>query len=266
MKFFDAHAHIQLGQFDVDRAEVLERMQAAGMGALVVGTDFETSKAAVELAEHYSFLWAAVGLHPNHIPEEKFDEAAFGKLAQHPKVVAVGECGLDYYRQEPLASVRAAQHERFVKHLELAIAANKPLIVHCRATQGTQNAHTEMFELLSEYKEARVVMHFFTSTKEIAEKYLMLGCYLSFPGPVTFTDMYDEAIAATPLDKLLSETDSPFAAPVPYRGRRNEPVYVQEVVAKIAAVKNLPVEEVVAEVVKNARTVFDIKTSPGVGL
>ena len=258
IQWFDAHAHIQLPQFDTDRAEVLARMQENQTDAIVVGTDFETSKTAVELAQQYDFLWASVGLHPNHTPEEKFDETMFTKLATHPRVVAIGECGLDYYRNEPSEATKKAQHERFKKHIGLALSCNKPLIVHCRPTAGTQNAHEEMFKLLAMHSDARSVMHFFTSTKEIAEKYLELGCYLSFSGPITFTDMYDEAIRATPLDRMLSETDSPFAAPAPHRGRRSEPVYVEEVVKKIATVKNLSVEEVTVCILDNAKTVFGI--------
>ncbi|MDO8517685.1 MAG: TatD family hydrolase [bacterium] len=268
MKFFDAHAHIQLPQFDTDRAEVLARMQADEVGAIVVGTDFETSKVAVELAEQHDFLWASVGLHPNHPSTDSTSspQASSGQvtleefevLAKHPKVVAIGECGLDYYRQEPTEVIKKIQHERFKKHITLALATSKPLIVHCRPTRGTQNAHEEMFELLTANSGVRVVMHFFTSTKEIAEKYLALGCYLSFPGPVTFGDMYDEAIRATPLDRMLSETDSPFAAPVPCRGTRNEPIYVVEVVKKIATVKSLPVDEVATHICNNACTVFGL--------
>ncbi len=258
MKFFDAHAHIQLAQFDADREEVLARMQAAGVGALVVGTDFETSKAAVELAEKQGFLWAAVGLHPNHNAQENYDISKYQELAQHPKVVAIGECGLDYYRQEPTEEIKKAQQGRFIKHIELAIATDKPLVVHCRPTQGTANAHEEMLQILAAHKGVRAVMHFFTSNKEIAEKYLALGCYLSFPGPVTFTEMYDEAIVAAPLEKMLSETDSPFAAPVPYRGARNEPVYVQEVVKKIAMVKELSLEEISRQIILNSQRIFGL--------
>lgn len=264
--WFDAHAHIQLSQFDVDRAEVLARMQEKGVGAIVVGTDFETSKAAVELVEEHDFLWASVGLHPNHPStssgqatiEENFDISKYEALARNQKVVAIGECGLDYYRQEPTEIIKKAQHERFKKHITLACAVNKPLIVHCRSTLGSTNAHEEMLELLTAHSGVCAVMHFFTSTKEIAEKYLALGCYLSFSGPITFTDRYDGAIRTTPLDRMLSETDSPFAAPVPFRGTRNEPIYVAGVVKKIATVKNLPVDEVAAHIRHNAQAVFGI--------
>ncbi len=268
IQWFDAHAHIQLEQFDVDRGEVLARMQTNGVGALVVGTDFETSKAAIELAERHDFLWASVGLHPNHpstgstmLTTGSSGQATleeFEVLAKSPKVVAIGECGLDYYRNEPSEEIKKAQHERFGQHIDLARATHKPLIVHCRPTQGSDNAHEDMFELLGHNPGVRAVMHFFTSTKEIAQKYLALGCYLSFSGPTTFTDMYNEAITAAPLGRILSETDSPFAAPVPHRGRRNEPLYVQEVVKKIAAVKNIPVDEVAGHIAHNAQSLFDI--------
>lgn len=258
MRLFDAHCHLQLPQFDADRGEVLARMQKNQVGGIVVGTDFETSKAGIEIAGQYDFLWASVGLHPNDNKEEKYDISYYEKLAQHPKVVAIGECGLDYFRSGGTPEEKAIQKERFEKQIELAIKTKKILIVHCR------NAHNDMLEILFSYsaelqnENIPIVIHFFTGTGELAQKYLNLGCYLSFPGPITYTDMYDESIRVTPLDRILSETDSPFAAPVPYRGKRNEPVYVEEVVKKIAAIKNLAVEKTGEQILKNSQKVFHL--------
>lgn len=263
IRFFDSHCHPQVAAFDEDRAAVLARMEEQGVGGLVVGTDLDKSRKAVELAEKYDFLWAAVGLHPNDSDEE-FDDEAFSELARKEKVVAIGECGLDYYRNEPTQEERVRQHARFEKHLALAEATGKPLMIHCRATKGTDgstsspqvNAQEEMFAFLAEHPQVRAVMHFFTSSPDIAKRYLELGCYLSFPGVITFTDMYDETVRTTPLDRILSETDAPYAAPAPYRGSRNEPVYVTETVKRLAELKGLSAEDMAVQIRKNASAVF----------
>lgn len=261
MKLFDAHCHLQLPQYDADRDAVLARMQEVEMGAIVIGTDLETSRAALALAKQYDFLWAAVGLHPNDNLDEEFDMAAYEALAQDKKVVAIGECGLDYFRTEETTENKQKQKERFVKHLELAKKVNKALIIHCRDSQqriaNTKSAHEDMLALLAEHKPTvPAVIHFFTGSGELAQQYLDLGCYLSFPGPVTYIDMYDDSIHLCPLEKMLIETDSPFAAPVPYRGKRNEPPYVAEVAKKIAAIKGLEAKKVIQATVKNASSIF----------
>lgn len=256
-KLFDAHCHLQMPQFDADRGEVLARMQEAHMGGVVPGVDLATSRAAIELAEKHDFLWAAVGLHPNDNPTEEFDEAAFAELAAHPKVVAIGECGLDYYRAGKTGEERRAQFRRFEAQVQLALATHKPLIIHCR------EAHDDMLELLTAHKrdhgeKLKVIIHFFTGSGHLAQKYLDLGCYLSFPGPITYTDMYDESIRLCPPDKMLCETDSPFAAPVPNRGKRNEPAYVEEVVKKMAKIKDISDTELAIQIVENSRRIFSI--------
>jgi TatD DNase family protein len=256
MRLFDAHCHLQLSQFDVDREEVIQRMKEGEVGGVIPGVDLSTSKAGIAIAERHDFLWAAVGLHPNDNLEEEFNEAAFLELASHPKVVAIGECGLDYSRSGGTSEEKSAQKKRFEAQIELALTTKKPLIVHCR------NAHDDMVEILSDYmgnhENLQVIIHFFTGSGELAQKYLDLGCYLSFPGPITYTDMYDESIRVAPLERILSETDSPFAAPVPHRGKRNEPVYVEEVVKKIAAVKNISADETARQITLNSQRIFGI--------
>lgn len=250
---FDSHCHLHFPQFDADRSDVLARMEERRMGAVLIGTDLSTSRAALELAKQRDFLWAAVGLHPNDNPDEQFDAAAFEALAVEEKVVAIGECGLDYFRSGSTPEGKSAQKERFLSHLQLAERVKKPLVIHCR------EAHDDMLALLSEKKPSvPVIIHFFTGSGELAEAYLALGCYLSFPGPVTYTDMYDASIRACPLHRLLIETDAPFAAPVPHRGKRNEPAYVEHVAEKIARLKGLSVEEVTVAATKNALTVFSL--------
>lgn len=248
MRLFDSHCHLHFPQFDADREAVLARMREKDMGAVLIGTDLETSHAALELARQHDFLWASAGLHPNekYIGQSYVDDLE--ELAQDPKVVAIGECGLDYFRSKP-----DGQKERFEQQIALAQKINKALVVHCR------EAHDDCTNVLQNYGiSVPVIMHFFTGSGELAQKYLDLGCYLSFPGPITYTDMYDDSIRVCPLDKMLVETDAPFAAPVPYRGKRNEPAYVEHVAAKIAAVKGIPVEKVTEATVKNAKIVFSL--------
>ncbi|MES2007061.1 MAG: TatD family hydrolase [Patescibacteria group bacterium] len=253
-KLFDAHCHLHFPQYDADRTEVLARMQEKEMGAVLIGTDLKTSRAGIELAEKHDFFWSAVGLHPNDNIEEQFDEVAFEELARHPKVVAIGECGLDYFRSGGTTEEQSAQKIRFLKHIQLAEKVQKPLIIHCR------NAHEDMIEILSEQKlSVPVIIHFCTVSGEVAQKYLDLGCYLSFPGPITYTDMYDESVRLAPLDKILAETDSPFAAPVPNRGKRNEPAFVEDVVRKIAGLKGVSFDEMAMNTVKNSSSVFSLK-------
>jgi TatD DNase family protein len=228
------------------------------MEGVIPGVDYETSKAAVELARKHDFLWAAVGLHPNDNLNEEFDYGGYEELALNPKVVAIGECGLDYYRAGKTGEERVAQFKRFEAQLQLALASDKVLIIHCR------DAHNDMIEILTSHRrdhgqKLRVIIHFFTGTAHLAQRYLDLGCYLSFPGPITYTDMYDESIRVVPLDKILSETDSPFAAPVPQRGQRNEPAYVEDVVKKIAAIKGESVEVITEHIHQNAHRVFNLQ-------
>lgn len=253
MKLFDAHCHLQLPQYDADRDQVLARMRDAEMGAIVIGTDYESSKSGLELAASHDFLWASVGLHPNDNAAEEFNLAQYEALARAEKVVAIGECGLDYFRGGGSEEERDVQVVRFEQQLALAQKVGKPLIIHCR------DAHDDMLALLAECKPSvPVVIHFFTGSGELAQRYLDLGCYLSFPGPVTYTNMYDDSIRVCPLERLLMETDAPFAAPVPYRGKRNEPVYVSEVAKKVAQTKGISDTQVVEAALDNARKVFGL--------
>ncbi len=260
LTFFDSHCHPQAEQYAADRDDVLARMQQQGVGGIVVGTDLAQSRAALMLARGHEFLWASVGLHPTDNAEERFDAGAYRLLARDSSVVAIGECGLDYYRGEPSSGAKAAQEDRFRQQLELSLEVRKPLIIHCRPSPATQNAHEDMLRILSAYEpdmHHRAVIHFFTSTSEIARRYIQLGCYLSFSGVITFADL-DGVVEATPLDRILSETDSPYAAPTPYRGRRNEPVHVAEVVAAIARLKEHSMEDTARQIIHNSVQAFNI--------
>jgi len=260
---FDSHCHLQFPQFGDDLTAVLERMKSIHAAALVVGTGKEMSDAAVLLARRHDFLWAATGLHPNDVVSESFDEDYFATLVRDPKVVAIGECGLDYFRTAD-TNAREAQKTLFEKHIDLAIMSGKPLSIHCRPSVGSADAHDDLLSILEKRKvgeggdKLRAIAHFFTSTREIAEKYLALGCYISFPCVVTFTDMYDEAVKVVPSERLLVETDAPYAAPASHRGQRNEPVYVEDVVARLAELRDMSTEEMARITTRNALQVFGL--------
>lgn len=294
MKYFDAHAHVQFVAYDADRAEVMARAKEAEVGMNLVGTQLDTSRAAVALAEQEGGdVYASIALHPVHTSKsyhdtkelggegkaftsrgEVFDFAAYEQLAQSPKVIAIGECGLDYYRLEE--DTKKLQTEVFVQHIELANKLNKPLMLHIRngAHQsgdgaspvfGGTNAYEDALELLKSHFHSasggagvRGDVHFFAGDWEIAKKFLDLGFTLSFTGVLTFTHDYDEVIQNTPLDMLLTETDAPYITPVPYRGTRNEPMHVREVVKKIAELKNMDLEAVREQILLNSQRFIGI--------
>ena len=274
----DTHAHINFNDFKNDSKEVIKRALDNGVWIINAGAERKTSERAVKMAEEYEEgVYAAVGLHPNHLIEqdveyeengetvkyksrpEEFDYDFYLNLAKNKKVVAVGECGLDYFRIAN-ESFKQKQKEVFIKHLKLAKEVNKPIIIHCR------DAHDDLLEILRlEDSPPRGVMHFFTGTLKQAEKYIELGFYISFSGVITFPPLrrasansYDEVVKNIPLEKILTETDCPYVAPVPHRGKRNEPQYIKYVAQKIAEIKDLSFEEVATRTTQNARELFGI--------
>ncbi|MEK7065886.1 MAG: TatD family hydrolase [Patescibacteria group bacterium] len=270
IKYFDAHAHIQFPEYDEDRAEVIARMKDAGVAAVVVGTDYRTSVAAVSLARAHDNLWASVGLHPTDVMSESFDEEKFSELALHEKVVAIGECGLDYYRhkktnnQQPTTNnTKQKQKKVFKKHVEIAGANKKALMIHSRPSPGTMDAYEDILEILSSAKEKygddlRGNIHFFVGTEEIARQFFDLGFTISFTGVITFSDDYDKLVKGAPHENILSETDCPFVAPIPYRGKRNEPVQVREVVKRMIELRGAD-EKFCETLLRNAEHMFQIK-------
>lgn len=258
-KYFDIHSHIQFPQFSKDKAEVLKKMENEGVGALVVGADAESSELAIKEAEEKEYLYATAGLHPNDVFNKEFDAARFTELGKHDKVAAIGECGLDFFRTKPEAEKIKKQKEIFEAHVSIATEINKPLMVHCR------DAHNDLIDFLKskkgEYGDAlRGNIHFFTGDVSVAKKYFDLDFTISFTGVLTFTHDYDEVVRYAPLDRIMSETDCPFAAPVPYRGRRNEPIYVKEVVKRIAEIRGEDFETVRSALVENALRSFITKS------
>lgn len=235
-RYFDVHSHLNASQYDEDREEVVGRMRETDTHTIVVGTDFESSKKAVELAEKYPEIYATIGIHPTD-KLESFEADKFESLIQNPKVVAIGECGLDFYHAKKEADFER-QKDLFLAQIEFAKKYDKPLMIHAR------NAYEELFEILKEFKGLRGNIHFFAGSWKIAQKFLNLGLTLSFTGVITFTSDYDEVVKNMPMDKILSETDAPLVAPVPYRRERNEPAYVKEVVKRIAEIRNEDFEQV----------------------
>lgn len=259
--YFDAHSHINDPRFDADLGEVLSRMEEAGVWSLVVGTEKNLSGRAVELAREHEGIFACVGLHPTDDPketkDEKFDDTFYRALASDPKTLAIGECGLDYFRlaEEDKAKEKTRQMGTFESQIELAASLKKPLMIHCR------NAHSDMLDILASKKREhgerlRGNIHFFSEGPKTAKKYFDLDFTISFTGVITFTHDYDETVRYAPLDLILSETDCPYVAPAPYRGKRNEPLYVREVVKKIAEVRGTDFETVREQLVTNALRVF----------
>lgn len=256
----DSHCHPQASQYANDREEVIKGAINAGIGMICVGTDLEMSKKAIELAQKYDQIWASVGLHPNDNLDEEFDEKAYEELLKQDKVVAMGEIGLDYYRTaEP--ENQKFQRERFVKQLELADKLSKPLILHCRDSKAgsTGRAYPEMADILKNgYAKNSGAVHSYTGNLDEAKQFLDLGFYLGFNGIITFARQYDEIVKYIPLDRILLETDAPYLTPEPYRGQRNEPLYVIEVAKKIAELKNVSVEEVNEQTTKNTIKLFGL--------
>ena len=262
-KYFDIHGHINFSKFDDDREEVIKAMRDEGVWAITVGTDLKTSKEVVELAEKNENIFATVGLHPDDNREEIFDAKNYGELVKGDKVVAIGECGLDYFRIKAGEEdeTKKRQKNNFIRQIEFALENDLPLMMHFRPSGKTMDAYEDGLEILSEYKEKhkeklRGSSHFFAGNLEIAKKFVELGFTLSFTGVITFADSYDEIIREIPLESIMAETDCPFVAPVPYRGKRCEPVYVKEVVARIAEIKGEDIEMIKKALVDNAFRVF----------
>lgn len=254
----DTHAHLDFPHFDADREAVLERAEAAGVTAILnVGADLESSRRAVALAEKHDRIYAAVGVHPHDA--QKLDGAALAELralARHPKVVAIGEIGLDFYRD---LSPRDVQRRAFQAQLAWAARLGKPVIIHDR------EAHDEVLAILADWvaedPEHRCgVFHCFSGDLAMARQVVALGFYLGVDGPVTYHNArkLPEIVTWLPLDRLLVETDCPYLTPHPHRGRRNEPAYVRLVAERIAELREMPVEKLAEATTTNARRLFGL--------
>ena len=275
--FFDSHTHLNLAAFDKDRKEIIEKTLEQGVFVINIGTCYETSKKAIEIAQQYENCWATIGLHPSHVIPMKIDKdellmhndeniskaevfnEEFESLLKKPKVVAIGECGLDYsylkdFSENDQKKYKEMEEEEFRKQIQVAKKYNLSLSLHVR------DLYEEALIILEDegYKN-EAVFHFFTGNVNQAQKILKRGFYLGFSGIITYSETIDQVIKDTPLEKILIETDAPYVAPIPYRGDRNEPIYVKEVAKKIAQIKKLPLKEIEEATFKNTLRLFKIK-------
>ena len=277
-RYIDIHSHVNFVAFDADREATMTRALDAEVAVINVGTQQDTSKMAVEMAEtHENGVFSIIGLHPVHTGKSFHDEKELGagnkeftsrgevfdmnyyrELLKSPKAVGIGECGLDYYRLETDSEQK--QKEAFSAHIALANEAKKPLMLHVRSGSG-RSAYREALDILKREAKVSGDFHFFAGSWDEAREILDAGFYLSFTGVLTFARNYDEVGKNAPLDRIMSETDSPYVAPAPFRGKRNEPLYVREVVKAIARIRNEDEETVRAQLLKNAETFFSIALS-----
>lgn len=276
----DTHAHLNFAAYKDDVAEVIQRIVNENMKVINVGSQFSTSERAVKIAEKYpGTCYAAVGLHPIHLFEMEFDESEmpfktrkeefisenYEQLAKNPNVVAIGEMGLDYFHMPSGVSQREFENKQrwtFLKGIQLAQRLRLPVILHCRGSkEDEERPYKQMLEVLKESGYTKAVLHCFTSTWQIAEKYLKAGFMISFTGIITYpkTKELEKVVKNTPLDRMMVETDSPYLAPQMVRGKRNEPRFVRYVADRIAEIKGISPEEVEETTTNNAINFFNLK-------
>jgi len=285
-KYIDIHAHINFTLFDNDRKEVLGRALENDTWVINIGTQYDTSLRAVEIANDYKEgVFATIGLHPTHTSSsfvdqdelgvyskefsthgEIFDKEKYRELAKKGKVVAIGECGLDYFHLKE--GDLEKQKEFFIEQVELANELDLPLMLHIRNSEEdlSTSAYQDVLKILKEKSKVKGVIHFFAGTLEDAKDFIDFGFYVSFAGTITYPPKKnnprninnDEVVKQIPLDRILADTDSPYVAPVPNRGKRNEPANVRDIVAKIAEIKGLEENLVASQIILNAKKLFDI--------
>ena len=278
----DTHAHVNFRAYKDDAKEVLQRSLDNGVWVVNVGSQIDTSREAVELSGQFKEgVYAVVGLHPEHTHsqfvdeeethfktrEEDFDEAAYAEIVISPKVVGVGECGLDYYRLPEdtalHAGVKQKQIEVFKKQIQFAKKYDKALVVHSRPEKGSDELYHDMLKVFEaeKVKEMRFVVHSYTQEPEFLEKFLELGAYISFNGIITFdkTGNMQKLVEACPLDRMLLETDCPYLTPVPNRGKRNEPDFVRFVASKAAEIKKIEIADLAKQTTENAEKLFKLR-------
>ncbi|MBT8518323.1 TatD family hydrolase [Polynucleobacter paneuropaeus] len=259
--FIDSHCHLDFPEFQSRLPEVLSNMEKANVQhALCVSVDLPDFPKVLKLAEDHTHLYASVGVHPDYedTPEPSFEFLV--ETAKHPKIVAIGETGLDYYRMGDRSYESMEwQRERFRTHIRAAIASKRPLIIH------TRSASADTLRILQEEGASKIggVMHCFTESLEVAQAAMEMGFFISFSGIVTFKSAKDlqETCRQVPLDKLLIETDSPYLAPVPYRGKTNEPAWVAQVGEFVADLKGVSVERLAKQTYDNFFECFQIDRS-----
>jgi TatD DNase family protein len=267
--FTDSHCHLENKRFDSDRPDIFARAQAAGVTTMLAigngdGPGTGTLDCAIKLAQQHESIYATVGIHPHEAElakPEDFNELE--RLARDPKVIAWGEIGLDYFYDH---SPRDIQQRVFVQQMEMARAAQLPIIIHCRASDNSENAWDDLLRLISEHWASsglKGVLHCFTGSLDHARAALDLGFNLSFAGNITYPKAQNirDAADVVPLDRILIETDSPYLAPVPNRGKRNEPAFVIEVARQIGTLRGMTPEEVGLQTSRNFQKFFGL-TNP----
>ena len=259
MNFVDTHCHLHFPEFQPDSDQLIERAREAGVRFFInVGTDLESSRQAVAIAERFDFVYATVGIHPHDVKDATPEDMChLAGLAKHPKVVAIGEVGLDFFRN---LSPEAIQRKILIQFFEMAKQANLPLVLHIR------DAYEPMVELLKTHFRSpiRAVSHCFSGTQEVMEKLVQLGLFISFAGPVTYkkNDALREAVKACPSERLLLETDAPFLAPQLHRGKRNEPAYMVETARRVADLRGISLEELAEITYQNTERLFGRSFAP----
>lgn len=254
--YIDTHCHLNFKAFEQDWKDVLAESLREHVEMIIVGTDRVTSEKAVEMASKYSGVWATVGFHPIHVVDRDWraEIQYIRELAKEKRVVGIGEIGLDYYRlpnnPSDVEKLKQDQETVFKFFLDIAKEVNKPLMLHCR------QADEEFLEILT--SPLRGQWHCFGGTFEQAQKALELGLSIGFTGLITYNHQWDATIERLPLDRILAETDAPYLTPEPYRGQRNQPKYVKEVVKKIAELKNISPEEVERRSYLNAQLLYKL--------
>ncbi len=262
--FVDSHAHLEGKQFQVDREEVISRAQDAGVETIVAignGDGPETMDCGIQLAEKYKFMYATVGIHPHEA--ELANDAAYEKMeqiARKPKIIAWGEIGLDYFYDH---SPRDTQRLVFVRQMELARSAKLPIVIHCRPSNNGEDAWEDCLGLIAAHwapSGLRGILHCFTGTYAHAKRALDLGFMISFAGNVTFpkAQQIRDAAKEVPLENMLIETDCPYLAPVPHRGKRNEPAFVRETARAIGELRGLSAEEIGLQTTRNFHSFFSL--------
>ncbi|MGC1372375.1 MAG: TatD family hydrolase [Candidatus Sulfotelmatobacter sp.] len=262
--YVDSHAHLDGKQFDSDREQVIARARAAGVQTIVAignGDSPEQVDCGIRLAQKYDFIYATLGIHPHEAQlanEEAY--ANMEKLARRPKVIAWGEIGLDYFYDH---SPREIQKQVFLRQMELAAAAKLPIVIHCRPSENSDNAWQDCLSLLRQHWAARGlagILHSFTGNWAQAKIALDMGFMISFAGNLTFPKAQPirDAALQVPLDRLLIETDCPYLAPVPHRGKRNEPAFVVETAQKLGELRKLPAEEIGRQTTHNFYNLFKL--------
>jgi TatD DNase family protein len=266
--FVDSHAHLEMEQFEADRSAMLQRAKDAGIETILAigsGTGPGSLDCAIQLAQQHDFIYATIGIHPHEAKlarDADFEEMS--QLAKRPKVIAWGEIGLDYFYDH---SPRDVQQLVFLKQLQLAQAARLPIVIHCRPSDQSEDAWDDCLRLLGENWAASAlggILHCFTGTWVHAQLALDMGFMISFAGNITFPKAQHirEAAKQAPLDRILIETDSPFLAPVPHRGKRNEPSFVREVARQLGELRGLSTEDAGLLTAENFYRFFSLHEKP----